>query len=220
MLAIGGQATLAQVVQEARERTAVLDNEGRDHTDPVRGLTGNLLAVTSGPQGLNSGIFQNLDIEASNWTATVGIGAAARCAYDRGGDGRTFNWGTNQWDGEAKPMVGYHIANDKYTNGEPIARACTYHEGGALKKVKDGWFTVRVYGKISLPGFSEVHSLKTPAPPQDPNTWNWNGWGYHATFKPGKNCGPARWPTPELRTAGLPPYAEWCEFVVDAGGGS
>jgi len=44
-----------------------------------------------------------------------------------------------------------------------------------------------------------------------------NSGGYLATFAPGKNCGPAKWPTRYLRDIGAPPYAEWCDFVVDAG---
>ncbi len=212
---------LAQVTQEAMDRTAVLGNEGTT----IEGLNTSLLTVTSGPSGLNAGIIRNLDITASNWSATVAIGTDGRCSTDD--DGSTGKWIRNPdkvtilnkegWTWVrmgARPMVAYHIADAIYSPGEPIARACTYYAEGRQKLHSGGQFTLRVYGKIALAGFSEVHSLQMPAPPQDPNTWNYNQWGYHATFRPGANCGPARWPTPELRAAGLPPYAEWCEFVV------
>ncbi len=40
--------------------------------------------------------------------------------------------------------------------------------------------------------------------------------GYSATLKGGgKNCGPAIWPTPEMRAVGAPPYAAWCDFTFD-----
>ncbi len=86
--------------------------------------------------------------------------AAARCAYDKGSHSRTFNWETKQWEGE-DTIVGYHIADDKYNKGEPIARACTYYEGGRLKKLTGGWFTVRLWGKVCYPtNYSICDSLK------------------------------------------------------------
>ncbi len=218
---------LAQVSQEAMDRTAVLGNEGAT----IVGLTKDLLTVTS-DSGFNPEITRNLDITASNWSASVAIGTDGRCSSDD--EGTTGEWikdpdkvtllNKEGWTwvrmGTPRPLVAYHIEDAIYSPGEPIARACTFYtEDGGLQPSYStfaGEFTLRVYGKISLPGFGNVHSLQMPAPPQDPNTWNWNTWGYHATFKPGANCGPARWPTPELRAAGLPPYAEWCEFVVKA----
>ena len=47
-------------------------------------------------------------------------------------------------------------------------------------------------------------------------------YGYFATFSPAANCGPPQWPTIAMRDAynngdtRFPPYAEWCDFTVDA----
>ncbi len=165
------------------------------------------------PERAASELVTGLDLEAFNWTAVVGVGAAARCAYDKGSHRRTFNWETKEWEGE-DTIVGYHIADDKYNKGEPIARACTYYAEGRLKKVTGAWFTVRLWGKVCYPtNYSRCDSLKGGLS----NEWimyaNVNG--YDATFKPGPNCGPAAWPTPELK-AMFPDkgYAEWCDFTV------
>ena len=65
-----------------------------------------------------------------------------------------------EWEGE-DTIVGYHIADDKYNKGEPIARACTYYAEGRLKKVTGGWFTVRLWGKACFPtNYSRCDSLK------------------------------------------------------------
>ncbi len=38
--------------------------------------------------------------------------------------------------------------------------------------------------------------------------------GYIALLKPGWECGPESWPTANLRQAGAPAYAQWCDFGV------
>ncbi len=174
----------------------------------VYNLTANLL-----PESAANELVTGLDLEAFNWTASVGVGDAARCAYDKGSHSRTFNWETKQWEGEDRTIVGYHIEDDKYNKGEPIARACTYYESGRLRNVRGGWFTVRLWGKVCYPNDSNCDSLQGGLSKEWLRNANTNG--YHATFKPGPNCGPAAWPTPELK-AMFPNngYAEWCDFTV------
>ena len=175
----------------------------------VYNLTANLL-----PELAASELVTGLDLEAFNWTASVGVGDAARCAYDKGSHRGTFNWETKQWEGEDRTIVGYHIEDDKYNKGEPIARACAHYENGRLRNVGDGWFTVRLWGKVCYPtNFNRCESLKGGLSSAWLRYANENG--YDATFKPGPNCGPPSWPTPELE-AMFPDkgYAEWCDFTV------
>ncbi len=77
-----------------------------------------------------------------------------------------------------------------------------------------GIFTVRIWGNFCLGGGFACRSLKDTAI----SYWaanQLNRFGYGATFSPAPNCGPARWPTPELQAAGAPRYAEWCDVTVD-----
>ncbi len=202
MLAV---ALMAAVPAVAQPVAIVRDNTA----GTVRSLTANLL-----PEQAMTPLVTDLDLEAFNWTASVGVGTAARCAYDKGSHARTFNWEANQWEGEDVPIVGYHIADGKYTRSEVIARACTYYANGRLQNNRGGWFTVRLWGKVCDPtDYTRCNSLKGGLS----NDWltSANENGYDATFKPGPNCGPAAWPTPELK-ARFPNkgYAEWCDFTV------
>ncbi len=78
----------------------------------------------------------------------------------------------------------------------------------------NGIFRVRVWGNFCFAAGGVCRSLKTI----DEATLTSSlvsRYGYAATFRPGANCGPARWPTPEMQAAGGPPYAEWCDVTVD-----
>ncbi len=78
----------------------------------------------------------------------------------------------------------------------------------------NGIFQVRVWGNFCFAGGRICRSLKTI----DGSTLTSslvNQLGYAATFRPGANCGPPRWPTTEMEAAGGPPYAEWCDVTVD-----
>ncbi len=201
MAALTAAPAMAQPVAYVSENTA----------KTVRTLGANLLPE---PAAADMELVTDLDLEAFNWTASVGVGSAARCAYDKGSHRGTFNWETKQWEGEDRTIVGYHIEDDKYNSGEPIARACTYYEDGQFKDVTGGWFTVRLWGKVCYPsGDSRCESLKGGLSQEWISDANMNG--YRATFKPGSNCGPAAWPTPQLEEM-FPDkgYAEWCDFTV------
>ncbi len=84
-----------------------------------------------------------------------------------------------------------------------------------------GMFTARVYGKVCLNGTVGGAPRCSQFGPGGTRVMagQWlshiNQNGYRATFAPGKNCGPARWPTPEMRSRGHPAYAEWCDFTVE-----
>ncbi len=80
----------------------------------------------------------------------------------------------------------------------------------------NGIFTVRIWGNFCIGGGITCHSLKDDGARALLSSRNiLNLTGYGATFRPAGNCGPARWPTPELRAAGAPAYAEWCDVTVD-----
>ncbi len=85
-----------------------------------------------------------------------------------------------------------------------------------------GIFTVRIYGKVCLNGTVGGAPRCSQFGPggERVTAGQWlshiNQNGYRATFAPGKNCGSARWPTSEMRSRHRPPYAEWCDFTIDA----
>jgi len=163
--------------------------------------------------------------KAGNWTADVAIGEAGRCAADPD-PGRRYNSGSNRREGEARPLVSFHIASHRvYYPGDRVARACTYKGDGQgrgeFTPYDTGWFTVRLYGTICDTSTTPSCTSFRPGGPVphlgDFECSQANSGGYRATFAPGPNCGPARWPTRYLRDIGAPPYAEWCDFVVNAG---
>ena len=78
-----------------------------------------------------------------------------------------------------------------------------------------GRFTVRIWGNFCYGRRGNIfcYSLKTV--PEGILASDVAGFtGYAATFSPGYNCGPERWPTPKWRAAGVPAYAEWCDVEV------
>jgi len=161
------------------------------------------LTVLKGGQGNHT---RDLYIgKAENWTADIAIGEAGRCAGDRS---------------DSTNLVSFHIDADRlYNAGEPIARACTYWAGGKLESHATGFFTVRIYGRICA-GNGDCTNFR-PSGVEHTGDFhcaqvNSPGGGYSATFAPGPNCGPAKWPTKYLRDIGGKPYSEWCDFVVDA----
>lgn len=81
----------------------------------------------------------------------------------------------------------------------------------ATKELPGFWVGIRVYGMICTPSGSNCQSLENGI--TNPSQYE-NG-GYIALLKPGADCGPAKWPTQALRSAGSPGYAEWCDFGVN-----
>ncbi len=199
---------------------------------PITSLKGPLFTDTQADVAI-----KDLDIEALlEWpaTATLGVGATSRCAYD---------------SGDATRLVDFHNATGKYTHGQPIATACTYWgqpkcsrtvtiEPGTIGQRTSytanrgfppcndmnnvpaaridhtGMFTVRIWGKLCFSGSGLCQPAREPVPAADMSYINTGG--YFATFKGGgKNCGPPIWPTPELRATGTPPYAAYCDFTFD-----
>ncbi len=171
---------------------------------------------------------ENLTIEASNLNATVAIGTAGRCSGDD--PGTTGTWVKDpdkvtrlnkegwvwQRSGPPRPTVAYHIADATWSRGEPIARACTHWAEGRWKTHPPGHaFTLRIWGKVCFSGGRSCLSAQdSESLGSDAVRDSVNQRGYAATFGPGPNCGPARWPTPEWQAAGGPPYAEWCDVMV------
>ena len=78
----------------------------------------------------------------------------------------------------------------------------------------NGIFRVRVWGNFCYAAGGVCRSLKTIDGTILTSSLV-SEYGYAATFRPGDNCGPARWPTPEMQAAGGPAYAEWCDVTVD-----
>ncbi len=209
----------------------VLENEGRDHGNPVTSLNGPLFTDTQATSAL-----RDLDIEAKDWpgTAALGVGATSRCAYG---------------SGNATRLVEFHRETDKYTHGQPIATACPHWGQPRCSRTvtvrgrtytanrgsppcppnpqqgadnvpagrpipHTGMFTVRIWGKVCFSGSGFCQSAGEPIPAGDVRPIN--GSGYFATFKGGgNNCGPPIWPTPEARALGAPPYAAWCDFTFN-----
>jgi len=194
----GEKGTLRSIVSNTEHAFT----DGTDHGNPSP------LIVLQPPAFSSSHTRMHIG-RAENWTADVAIGAAGRCAGDRS---------------ESDNLVSFHIASHRvYYPGEEIARACTYkdqHQGrGEFTSHKTGWFTVRLYGTICDTDASGCTSFTPSGPVQHIDDFECskaNATGYLATFAPGKNCGPPKWPTKHLRDIGAPPYAEWCDFVVNA----
>ncbi len=170
----------------------------------------NLVPFLSG----NGPEARDLKIEAQEWPADklFGVGSGSRCPYDKGGDGRTFNWNTNQWEGTAKLMVGFHRASDRYTGGQTIARRCAHYAEGGLRP-STGAFTVRIYGKACLKGPTNTTRCWDLSSPTPPRAWQSIARfaGYNATFEHGENCGPPRNVQGLER---LDPHAAWCDFTI------
>ncbi len=81
----------------------------------------------------------------------------------------------------------------------------------------NGIFKLRIWGKVchaATPNTTRCWNLKDPTPPPG-FAFVANEAGYGATFWPNSNCGPRSWPTPELKAAGAPAYAKWCDVTVD-----
>jgi len=216
----GDKGTLQDLVSEH-----AFTKGGTDHGNPS-----SLIVLDPIPLG-SSGEHTRMHVgKAGNWTATVAIGEAGRCAADPD-PGRHYNFGSSRWEGEARPLVSFHIASHRvYYPGERVARACTWYgpKVGDAKPTFNaynaGWFTVRLYGTICDTSTTPSCTSFRPSGPVTPfddgvfECSEANSGGYLATFAPGPNCGPATWPTRYLRDIGAPPYAEWCDFVVNAGG--
>jgi len=197
---LGGGAGTLETINRNTERAFT---GGTDHGSPSP------LIVLQPPAFLSEHTRMHIG-RAENWTADVAIGEAGRCAGDRSESGN---------------LVSFHIASHRvYYPGERIARACTWfgRDGpGAERKENEydsGWFTVRLYGTICDTDANECTSFRPNGPVRHLNDFECseaNSNGYLATFAPGPHCGPARWPTRYLRDIGAPPYAEWCDFVVN-----
>jgi len=197
---------------------------GTTHANPS-GLT---VIPRMSSRGYGRGLYIG---NVANWTADVAVGDAGRCAADPD-PGRRWVWFPDdtqggyggRWVGEARPLVSFHIGADRlYDTGTPIARACTYWNGGAYERYNSGIFTVRIYGRICDTGESNCTDLR-PGGTGNFDCGQANRQGYSTTFAPGPNCGPRKWPSSELREAAARGrlsgdatlgYAEWCDFTVD-----
>jgi len=106
------------------------------------------------------------------------------------------------------PFVNAHRQETTYTPGQMFTvRNCSIMDGLA----NQFWVGVRVYGMIcSASSPSDCQSLENGL--TNPSRYETDG--YVALLKPGLECGPEKWPTEELRRAGAPAYAEWCDFGV------
>ena len=102
------------------------------------------------------------------------------------------------------PLVNGYRAETTYTPGQPFrVRNCGL--------INNFWVGVRVYGMIcAADSPADCQDLRDP--PDNPEQYE--AGGYVALLKPGPECSPGRWPTEELRRAGAPAYAEWCDFGV------
>ncbi len=224
---IGAAAALMAVLALPAQGQSVLDNTART----VTGLTAPLLTDTG-----DRDLTRDLHIEAFNWTATVGVGAAFRCPGDKSVQRPAGSWVKDpekvtrlnpegwvwQRRDPIKPAVSYHIEDATWSHGDPIARACKIYTDGRLRPITSGGrFTLRVWGKVCLDGQSNVRPSclqYKPGTALAPSA-AWLGVlrhaGYKATFRPGPNCGPATWPSPDMQerfpTQG---YAQWCDFTV------
>ncbi len=102
----------------------------------------------------------------------------------------------------------------QYTGNTPNQQANSY---APERTPSNGIFKLRIWGRVCHAGTSNVQrcwDLKNPTPPPG-FTFLANAAGYGATFWPNSNCGPRSWPTPELKAAGAPAYAKWCDVTVD-----
>ncbi len=218
-LAVPALPALAQVNPSALRASWV----GNPAPARVTSLRADLVA---GPPSSLRRATENLTIEASNLNATVAIGTAGRCSGDD--PGTTGTWVKDpdkvtrlnkegwvwQRSGPPRPTVAYHIADATWSRGEPIARACTHWAEGRWKTHPPGQgFTLRIWGNICIAGGATCSSLREGTP-SFLTSGVVNQFGYAATFGPGPNCGPARWPTPGWQAAGGQPYAEWCDVTV------
>ncbi len=233
-LALPAPPTGAQeVTMEAMDRTQVLANTGRGLSSPVIGLGTNLLADFRRTDGIQPGLTTGLDIEAREWPGTAILGVGRGChdpmaipkSVSFSNTAGTYNprmpiatactyWGQPKCSRTVTVRGRTYTANRGAPQCPPNPQQGMDNVPTGTPQTATGTFTVRIWGKIGLAGFSNTHSLQAGDALSHETAANWNEYGYHATFMPGPNCGPPRWPTPELRAAGLPPYAEWCDFTV------
>ncbi len=133
----------------------------------------------------------------------------AKCARSVTVMGRIFtaNRGYPTCPAGDAPALG--VAADDIPDSRQDLRASSGTSGTAK-----GIFRVRVWGNFCFAAGGVCRSLKTIDGTILTSSLV-SEYGYAATFQPGANCGPARWPTPEMQAAGGPPYAEWCDVTVD-----
>ena len=133
----------------------------------------------------------------------------AKCARSVTVRGRTFtaNRGYPPCPAGGAPALG--DAADDIPDSRQELRARSGTSGTA-----NGIFRVRVWGNFCYAAGGVCRSLKTIDGTILTSSLV-SRYGYAATFRPGLNCGPARWPTPEMQAAGGPVYAEWCDVTVD-----
>ncbi len=220
---------------QAQEVTIFHTAGGTSFNNPITGLIAFPLGDVE---------TRDLVIEARDWPATVsfGVGSGSRCAYGDGDATRLvgFHNASGRYTG------GQPIAEACTYRGQPKCsrtvtvrgRSYTANRGhpscGSNMQQGDnnvpmgtptastGMFTVRIWGKVCLNGtVGGVSRCSQLGPERDlESAGQWlshiNQNGYRATFAPRRNCGPAKWPTTEMRSRGRPSYAEWCDFTVMA----
>ena len=202
----------AQNIRDAADSSSVLDNTAKGISNG-----GVLLTAIPGasPMALpikTTGYFGGGG--ANDYIGTLGIGD------ERGMFGRC-------------PFVNAHRQETTYTPGHPF----TVHDCNLLvatqaclppnqrpqvdgkpepcssetQKLSGFWVGIRVYGMICASDGTDCQSLHSSLT----NPERYETKGYNALLKPGADCGPAKWPTSGLRSAGAPAYAEWCDFGVN-----
>ena len=124
--------------------------------------------------------------------------------------GRTFtaNRGYPPCTGDTTSLTGEYTGNTPEQQTDPDTFT------PIDRTPSNGIFRVRIWGNFCSSAGYICRSLKTI----DEVTLTSDlvsRHGYAATFRPGPNCGPPRWPTPEMQAAGGPAYAEWCDVTVD-----
>ena len=216
--------------------TEVLENEGRGLDKPVTSLMTGFLTDQTPGAGPSPASVTNLQIEALDWpgTAILGVGSGSRCAYGSGDATRLVGfhnatgkythgqpiatactyWGRPKCSRTVTVRGRTYTANRGSTPCPPNPQQGADNVPTGTRIAHTGMFTVRIWGKLCVSGSGLCQPAREPIPAADVAPINTGG--YIATFKGGgNNCGPTIWPTPEMRAAGAPPYAAYCDFTFD-----
>ena len=106
-------------------------------------------------------------------------------------------------------------APSTYTPGTPGTFTPGTTPTPRAKTPSNGIFKVRVWGNVCLRGGVTCRSFKDGAGRDLLRGDVAPRFGYGATFAPGSNCGPERWPSEAWRQRNGPGYAEYCDVTVD-----
>ncbi len=181
---------IAQDVQDAADASMVLDNV-------AKGIANNSRLTTAIP-----GATMPVPIKSTGYFGG-GTGGAPYGDLEVPQNIGTLGIGS----GRRCPLVNAYRAQDTYMPGTPF----TVQDCGVQPSAY--WVGVRVYGMICSAN-SPTNCQTLDRSLNDPEQYE-NG-GYIALLKPGLECSSQKWPTEELRRAGAPAYAEWCDYGVKA----